>query len=495
MMVWMPMQKKLISNLAIIPLLVGLQGCFTDTSDYEPSDNYLSSEPFDGEDQGDSRDQNHFYFSYDDSASTASRDLTLFALNSGKIPHASLGRAYEYLNAEQIGQFDSSPVGPFQVSMGLMQVEAGELAILSSEESVAALGVSVSGPIREQSERENIVLTLLVDVSGSMASWYAPETANDISTLLDVTKLGLSEMHSSLKDGDVVNLVTFSTQASVLLEGWEFDEGNNELQQEIDALETISSTNLDAGIQLAYAVAARTYDQAKSNRVLILTDAYANVGQVNSSVIAQSVFINELEGIHFSGVGIGDDFNDAFLNELTELGKGSYASMITPQDAERLFTEEFIRFIDVAVEDVVFRLDYPSSWRHISSAAEETSLEQGDIQPINFAFNSDQFFYEGFELPSESGSDEEFTLTIEYRAESGEIVSKTITKTVEDMSSVGEDEILSASAVVTLANLVSEAIDCEDIQGSSLLESTSNHPVFIKYTAAIDTFCSLSTPN
>jgi Ca-activated chloride channel homolog len=94
----------------------------------------------------------------------------------------------------------------------------------------------------------------------------------------------MKALPASLKEGDIVNVVSFSTDATVLLEGANFDSEN--YLEVVNKLETIASTNLDEGIRVAYQVANRTYDPEKSNRVVILTDAYANTGEVDSTVIA-----------------------------------------------------------------------------------------------------------------------------------------------------------------------------------------------------------------
>jgi len=137
-------------------------------------------------------EETSFFFSYDESASTASRDLALTALANGRKPDPELGRPYEFLNAEKIGASIGEPVGPFNVTMGLLQSMNGEIPQTSSSElSVYGLGVNISGPTQTMEERRNVVLTVLLDISGSMNSSYADETANDVRSLLDVAKLGL----------------------------------------------------------------------------------------------------------------------------------------------------------------------------------------------------------------------------------------------------------------------------------------------------------------
>ena len=438
-------------------------------------------------------DVQSFYFSYDDSSSTAARDLATFSVQNGNKPDISLGRPYEFLNAEQFSHFNSQQSGPFEISMGAYKSQPQELSFPttgdSSEQQLLALGVNISGPTLNKSQRDNAVITLLVDVSGSMASKYAQETRSDITSLLDVTKHGLSQLPDTLKTGDIVNLVTFSTDAQVVLENWQY--GQPGFVEAISQLQLEGSTNLDSGIQLAYQTANSYYDPEKSNRVIILTDAYANTGQIDATVISQYTVISGKEGIYFAGVGIGDTFNDAFLNELTEQGKGVYSAMITPQDAERIFTTGFTRFIDSAVSDVKFKLEHPISLQHSVSAAEEISEDPKKIQSIDFAYNTEQFFFELFS-PLEDFSDEyEITLEIQYKDDSNQPQTTRITYSISDLLEQGETQIKSAAAVSTFAFLISEKIQCDDVLSSGLYQQTLDDLLFTDYQEYIRSFCRL----
>lgn len=433
---------------------------------------------------------NEFYFSYDDSASTAARDLTLSAIDYGSQVDPNWGRPYEFLNAEVFSHFNPTIVEPFTVSMGLYQAEGGEVPITRDYNGdLYALGVNVSGPTISIADRPNVVLTLLVDTSGSMSSSYAAETSADINSLMEVTKFGLSEMTASLKPGDVVNIVSFDTDARTELVHWEFDETSSLFQEAVDSLYPGGSTNLNAGVREAYRAAQNSYDPDKSNRVIILTDAYANTGEVDPTIIADNTVINGLEGIHFAGVGIGQAFQDAFLHELTDIGKSVYSAVITPADAQRVFTDGFMRFIDSAVTNVRFRIEFPESFDQLQSSAEEISENEEDVRTVNFAYNSEQFFFELFSNEDQWSSDDTFTLTIYFDDAEGERKEVVVTEPVSSLLKYGSDEIKSASAVTTLAQLVAGEIECDTVTGSGIYQQEVNTEVFATYKNAITRFC------
>ncbi len=494
------MNKKMVFACALSLLLVACSETGSDDSSavYDspatvPTSPDLSSEPTP---TSGAPQPSHFFFSYDDSGSTAARDLTVFAIENGQVPNPAWGRPYEFLNAEDIGQFNDQKAGPFQVSMGLAHAQANEFPVSVEQQSddpviqsqQYALGVNVTGPLLSLPDRPNVVLTLLIDRSGSMDSLYANETRSDVRTLLDVVKYGLRSLPSSLKPGDIVNIASFDTTAELLLEGADYN--SEKINQVVDSLITSGSTNLNAGIELAYQIANRNHDPSKANRVVMLTDAFANTGEVDTRIIARNTTINSLEGIHFAGIGVGSSFNDDFLNELTDIGKGVYSAMITPEDAQRIFTDGFTRFIDYAVADIRFKLEYPQEATHLSSAAEQTYTVASDVQTINFSYNDEQFFLEGITSDSLLEQQDEFVLEITYEDASGEPAVQRLERSVSELDGQGSDEILTASIIVALANLVSGELSCEAVFSSGLYASPVESVLFQRYQSLVNSFCS-----
>lgn len=351
----------------------------------------------------------YFYFSYDDSASTAGVEQTLYALENGLLPNQSWVRPWEFLSAESFAHApETQQAGPFTISAGLWQH-----ALPDSTATAYDLGIHISAPQISREQRQNLVLTLVVDVSGSMNN--ASGINNRSESLLEVAQAGLRTLPHQLKAGDKLNLVSFSTEAKVLLENWIYQGDPSAFLAAVNGLRTEGGTNLNAGLNQAYTLARAQFQPDAINRVVMLTDAYANRGQIDASVIAQHTRHEDREGIYFSGLGFGADFNEAFLNELTEAGKGSYFSIITSEDAERSFGERFMALVNVAARDVRFRLDYPASLKHSGSAAEERSQVATEVQPVHFSYNTAQFFLERFQTEGEQELRQElFSLTLNY---------------------------------------------------------------------------------
>ncbi len=436
-----------------------------------------------------------FYFSYDDSASTASVELAKYHINNFLTVDPAWGNAFEFLNYENIAYDSVQKAGLFDISFGLWS--SSHIAEGSQRYQ---LGVRVASPVLQKKDRENAVITLLVDVSGSMTSPYSNSgyqlDDSNLNSRLDVIKHGLKQLYySSLKEGDVINLVQFSGGSSnndVLLNNWVYSANDETMLDEINALSTQGSTNLNAGIENAYRVANESYDKNKTNRVIILTDAMANTGEVNPKLISQYTQINDLEGIHFSGIGIGEGFNHSFLNTLTDAGKGSYFAVITPKDMTKAFVERFISLLSVAAKDMQFRLDYSELFMHTASAAEELSTDPNQVQTTNFSYNTAQYFLEEFtsSVPLDEINQSRFKLSMNYKDKDGVEHSDNIELSTEELINKETHHIKDAYLVSYLAKLISREVHCydfEEVKQSHYLEHETS--LALEYLALIDKFC------
>jgi hypothetical protein len=451
--------KKLLYLGIIIPVV--LAGCFGASSRYDggkltetgavppqPAPEEMAQEdPVQPETK--EEEKNYFYFSYDDSASTASVELVKYRIGLGVIPYESYGRPWEFLNYEDFGRPEHlKEGGPFSAALGLWKRQNGE-------NPEYLLGASVSSPYITRNTPA--VITLVVDVSGSMDEASA-EASESMVTRMEAVVHGLNQMVSeSLIPGDVINLVTFSTEAETVFTGKRYPEDKDFMSKVISRLAPENSTNLNAGIEKGYAAAWKHYDQDKNNRVIILTDAWANQGEVDPGIISKYTRINNMEGIYFSGIGIGSGFNEAFLNELTEEGKGAYFLALSKTDAAGILTEKFPALIQVAARDVRFKLEYPGSLTHKKSAGEEVSVVAEEVQPTNFSFNTTQFFLEKFSGSSntELKVEDTFVLTVTYKDPvTFKKKEEVFTWNAADILGKMTGKIRDAEAVVLLAEMV-----------------------------------------
>jgi hypothetical protein len=428
----------------------------------------------------------HFYFSYDDSASTAAVELVKYQINNNQTANPNLARPWEFLNYEEFSPDVTENTGLFDLSMGLWERPALDPDYVTEYK----LGVYIASPTINIDTRKNIVITLVIDISGSMGT-TTTRVDNTITTRMDIAKYGLNRMAESLKDGDVINIITFDTYARIVEQGLTYE---NDLQTYLDAIDTLGptgTTNLADGLDKGYQAALATFDPDKTNRVVMITDAYANTGVIDPAIISNNIVINGQEGIYFSGLGVSADFNEAFLNELVDAGKGAYFTLVNRTDAARAFVDRFYALLTVAAKDVQFRLDFPEGMLIDVTASEETSTDPVDVQPTNFSYNTSQYFFEGFKTESELVfSDQTFKLTITYLdPDDGSLLTEIYEKPVIELLGVDENLIKDAEIIFLFTELFGKRMEVAEFNDIlTTYYNTHDSAIFTEYLDLIQLY-------
>ena len=266
--------------------------------------------------------------------SDVSFKLAQASLAEGKWPDPSRIRIEEFVNAFDYG--DPSPAGSEPVACALEQSihpfqQARNLLRISLR--TASAGRASSTPLR---------LTLLLDSSGSM------ERADRRETL----QAAISQLAGQLKAEDRVTLVTFARQPRLQADQLPGDQAKT-LPQIIANTPSEGGTNLEAALKLATEKAREHFQANAQNRVVLLTDGAANLGDANPERLSQAVEAMRRQGIAFDTAGIGaDGLNDTVLEALSRKGDGRYYLLDSPDDAGANFAAQLAGAFRPAAKNV-----------------------------------------------------------------------------------------------------------------------------------------------
>ncbi len=314
------------------------------------------------------------YLSNDDSMSLSSPQRIEFAIDRNRPIPAQHLRPYEFLNYYK---FESQPVMWGQPVSVMAQMAPG----LRPGETTLAFSVRAKNMTK--ADRRTANLTFVVDQSGSMAA----------DSKMNFLKRGLHQVYNQLKDGDLVNVVQFNHNVCVPLTN--FIVGRDDpavFHKAVDYLESTGSTNLNDGLNEGYRLADRYYRPNVNSRLVLITDAIANTGVTDKKMIASITQWYDRRKISLSGIGVGADFNDDMLNELTELGRGAYLFLAHENAVDRVFGDKFVSLLETVARDVHFKATLPPSMKMETFYGEEASTNKADVQPVHLFANSTQLF-------------------------------------------------------------------------------------------------------
>jgi Mg-chelatase subunit ChlD len=285
--------------------------------------------------------------------SDASFKLAEASLQNNKLPDTASIRSEEFINA-----FDYRDP----------EAAEGQPMAFTSERARYRFAIKTAAAGRQEGRALNLVL--LLDNSGSM------ERADRV----EIIREALRVLATQLQPQDIVSVVTFSRTARLWADGISGDKAGETLDQ-VGNITPEGGTNLEEAMRLAYLTARRHYLPKGMNRVVLLTDGAANLGDVDPNALKQKVEVQRKQGIALDCFGIGwEDYNDDLLEQLSSNGDGRYAFLNSPEDTTKDFAAKLAGALQIAAADVKVQVEFnPArviSYRQIGYATHQLTKEQ-----------------------------------------------------------------------------------------------------------------------
>ncbi|MFK7739164.1 MAG: von Willebrand factor type A domain-containing protein [Planctomycetota bacterium] len=284
---------------------------------------------------------------------TASFVLARRYLRDGVLPQKAQIRTEEFVN-----YFDPDLAPPTDGSDFAVHAElAPSLFGGSSQRYLMRVGLRAREiPV---AEREPLALTFVVDTSGSMKEGQR----------LELVKHALMTLVSRLDERDRIGLVSFSSQARLVLPMTEASK-TAEIAAVVQGLSANGGTNAEAGLKLGYDLAATGLAPERLSRVVFLSDGVANVGQTDQNRINADVAEQRESGILLNTIGVGmGNHNDVFLEQLANKGDGVCDYVDDARSVHRAIVERFAGALQPVAADVKIQVEFDGGqvlrWRQI----------------------------------------------------------------------------------------------------------------------------------
>lgn len=210
-----------------------------------------------------------------------------------------------------------------------------------------------------EAQRQPASLTFVIDVSGSM----------DRENRLGLVKHSLQLLVDRLTREDSVSIVVYGSSARVVLYPTN-GARRDEILNAIYSLQAEGRTNMEAGLQLGYKMASDSFIPGGINRVVLLSDGVANVGNTEPGSLINAAKGQAPDDVTLTTIGFGmENYNDVIMEQLANKGNGFYAYIDTIDEARTMFLDRLTNSLQGIAKDakvqVEFNPDVVASYRLI----------------------------------------------------------------------------------------------------------------------------------
>ncbi len=294
--------------------------------------------------------------------SDVSFKLASASLEKGAMPEAASVRTEEFINA-----FDYRDPEP---AAGAPLAFACERARSPFAQNRDLLRLSVKTAAAGRQPGRPLNLVLLLDNSGSM------ERADRVRIVHEALRV----LAAQLQPQDVLSIIAFARTPRLWADGVAGDKAS-EVTQRVGEIAPQGGTDIAAALDLGYQTALRHYKTGSVNRVVMLTDGAANLGDVSPAALKQKVEAHRQQGVALDCFGVGwEGYNDDLLEQLARNGDGRYGFLNTPEGAATEFAAQLAGALRVAASDVKVQVEFNprrvTSYRQLGYAKHQLKKEQ-----------------------------------------------------------------------------------------------------------------------
>ena len=269
------------------------------------------------------------------------------------------------------------------------------------DELFLAVGLN-SGIDEKDFKRKKLNLVVVLDISGSMGSnfdsYYYDSMGKKISNKEDSKKKkmvianeSIVAMLSHLKDDDRVGVALFdhnSYKAKPLALVGNTDK--EAIRNHILELTERGGTNWSAG----YKEGLKLFDEVDlnkkgyENRIIFLTDAMPNTGELNKGKLFGLAKDASAKGIHTTFVGVGIDFNNDLVEHVSKTKGANYFSVHSSTEFTKLLDTEFDYMVTPLVYDLELKLTSTNYDIDAVYGSPDANIATGEIMKVNTLFPS-----------------------------------------------------------------------------------------------------------
>ncbi|MCQ3937193.1 MAG: hypothetical protein DPW18_09115 [Chloroflexi bacterium] len=166
---------------------------------------------------------------------------------------------------------------------------------------------------------------------------------------MDTLKATAIQLLRSLRPQDVLSIVAFSDRAEVIVPA-SISLDKKKQEGRIQMMQCSGATEIYQGLEAGLKEVRRTRDPSRVNHIILLTDGNTYGDEQACLQLAEEAAV---QNIGITGMGIGHEWNDIFLDALAGKTGGSSAYISNPKDIERLLVDKFKALVSTYADEVL----------------------------------------------------------------------------------------------------------------------------------------------
>lgn len=251
-------------------------------------------------------------------------------------------------------------------------------------------------------DRPPLNVGLVIDRSGSMKG-----------EKLDYARKAAVYAVEQLLPSDRVGVVTYDDRVETLLPSTPA-VNKHHIIQKIKRLHAGNATALHAGWVQGGIVVSEALQPEFLNRVLLLSDGLANVGETNADAICTDVRGLAERGVSTTAMGVGRDYNEDLLEAMARSGDGNYWFIQSPSQIPTIFDQELQGLMLTMGEGVTLDIGTGASVTLIEVLNDLDIDEEGNFRLSNLVCGNPLHVVARLKVVADAGKVTIFDLTLAW---------------------------------------------------------------------------------
>jgi len=165
---------------------------------------------------------------------------------------------------------------------------------------------------------------------------------------MDMVKSAAIQLIRSLRPQDIFSVVAFSDRAEVVIPA-SLHMDRIKQESRIHMMTTTGGTEIFQGLEAGLKEISYNIHPSRVNHIILLTDGHTYGDEQACLTLAEQA---GRQNIGITGMGIGSEWNDIFLDALTSRTGNSSAYISKPKDIQHMLVEKFQALTNILADDV-----------------------------------------------------------------------------------------------------------------------------------------------